>query len=224
MNGERALDERIEGRRRRGDRSRPAAARGDRLRNGGPAGRRRRPARSAATSAATRSPPTTGTCSNSTERQILCACEACWPCAQATPELRPDRNAGGVARRHRALRRGLGSFRGPDRPRFLHGSSGESGGVVAFYPSPAGATESELDLEAWRALREANPQLDRPRGGRRGADGQPAGRPAAARDRPDRRVLPAGRAIKLGWEGISGGAGPGRRDELLRRTARAGAA
>ena len=33
-------------------------------------------------------------------------------------------------------------------------------GVVALYPSPAGATECELDLEAWRELVELNPVLD----------------------------------------------------------------
>ncbi len=31
--------------------------------------------------------------------------------------------------------------------------------IVAFYPSPAGATESELPLEAWDRILEANPQL-----------------------------------------------------------------
>jgi hypothetical protein len=31
--------------------------------------------------------------------------------------------------------------------------------VVAFYPSPAGATESLLPLDAWDRLSEANPEL-----------------------------------------------------------------
>ena len=31
--------------------------------------------------------------------------------------------------------------------------------IVAFYPSPAGATESELSLEAWDRIVDANPQL-----------------------------------------------------------------
>jgi hypothetical protein len=31
--------------------------------------------------------------------------------------------------------------------------------VVAFYPGPAGATESELPLDAWQRILEANPQL-----------------------------------------------------------------
>lgn len=32
--------------------------------------------------------------------------------------------------------------------------------VVAFYPSPAGATESELSLESWDRMIASNPQLD----------------------------------------------------------------
>ncbi len=32
--------------------------------------------------------------------------------------------------------------------------------TVAFYPGPAGATESELDLAAWNDIREADPRVD----------------------------------------------------------------
>lgn len=32
--------------------------------------------------------------------------------------------------------------------------------TVAFYPGPAGATESELDLESWNDLRAADPRVD----------------------------------------------------------------
>jgi Family of unknown function (DUF5947) len=32
--------------------------------------------------------------------------------------------------------------------------------TVAFYPGPAGATESELDLEAWNDIRTADPRVD----------------------------------------------------------------
>lgn len=38
---------------------------------------------------------------------------------------------------------------------FFHNS--ELGRTVAFYPSPAGATESELDLADWERIRTANP-------------------------------------------------------------------
>ena len=36
---------------------------------------------------------------------------------------------------------------------------GEGGRVVAFYPSPAGATESLLELDAWEEIERANPIL-----------------------------------------------------------------
>ncbi len=39
---------------------------------------------------------------------------------------------------------------------FSHSSLGR---VVAFYPSPAGATESELPLDAWEGIVTANPDL-----------------------------------------------------------------
>jgi hypothetical protein len=34
------------------------------------------------------------------------------------------------------------------------------GRMVAFYPGPAGATESELDMEAWHDIRAADPRVD----------------------------------------------------------------
>jgi hypothetical protein len=34
------------------------------------------------------------------------------------------------------------------------------GRTVAFYPGPAGATESELDLDAWSAISGADPRVD----------------------------------------------------------------
>lgn len=51
-----------------------------------------------------------------------------------------------------------GRFQIPIGLAFLMRSS-VSGGVVAFYPSPAGATESELELQAWEQLVERNPEL-----------------------------------------------------------------
>ncbi|MFE7799741.1 DUF5947 family protein [Nocardia sp. NPDC057440] len=36
----------------------------------------------------------------------------------------------------------------------------ELGKTVAFYPGPAGATESELPLEQWRSVLERHPELD----------------------------------------------------------------
>jgi hypothetical protein len=51
------------------------------------------------------------------------------------------------------------SFRIPvDLAFFFH--STPAGRVVAFYPAPAGATESLLELEAWKHLTMANPVLE----------------------------------------------------------------
>ena len=81
-----------------------------------------------------------------------------------------------------------------------------TGTVVALYPSPAGATESELHLESWEQLVERNPILERARGRRRGARRQPHGR--AAREHA---IVPIDECyrlvglIKSTWQGISGG-------------------
>jgi hypothetical protein len=85
--------------------------------------------------------------------------------------------------------------------------SSVSGGVVALYPSPAGATESELDLGAWDSLCAANPILDRLE-----PDAE-----ALVVDRTSPRhvyaIVPVDQAYKLvglvkeRWEGISGGRG-----------------
>ena len=63
--------------------------------------------------------------------------------------------------------------------------------VVALYPSPGGATESELHFESWQRMRELNPVLARSRARHRGPGRQPPGRPAGVRDRADRPVLRA---------------------------------
>ena len=52
------------------------------------------------------------------------------------------------------------AFRIPIGLAFFFASSAGSDGVVAFYPSPAGTTECELDLAAWETLVAANPVLE----------------------------------------------------------------
>jgi len=39
-------------------------------------------------------------------------------------------------------------------------NSSRAGRVVAYYPSPAGCTESLLDLDAWRDIVHNNPELE----------------------------------------------------------------
>ena len=69
--------------------------------------------------------------------------------------------------------------------------------VVAFYPSPAGATESELTLEAWEALVAANPVLEQLEADAEALVVNRMSQPAAVRDRADRPVLRAGRADQV---------------------------
>ena len=89
---------------------------------------------------------------------------------------------------------------------FMHSSVTDC--VVALYPSPAGATESELHFEAWGELRALNPVLERAGAGRRGADRQPPVRSArSTRSRRSTAATCSWGSIKSRWEGISGGAG-----------------
>jgi hypothetical protein len=92
------------------------------------------------------------------ERRILCACE---PCIAMKTGIGSYRRVG-----TRVL--WLGAFELADDlwarmqipiglAFFMYSST--VGGIVSLYPSPAGATESELDLAAWDDLCEANPIL-----------------------------------------------------------------
>lgn len=139
------------------------------------------------------------------ERRIVCACEACWALHSGDPEYRPagmrtvwldpfDLDDELWARCQIPI--GLAFFM----------RSTVTGGVVAFYPSPAGATESELELEAWEELTQRNPIL---------ANLEPDGEALIANrlaSPPQYVIAPIDQCyalvglIKLRWEGISGGA------------------
>lgn len=93
-------------------------------------------------------------------RRLACACEAC--------AILFSGQAGGRYRRVPRLVRYLADFRltdaawdglgiPTDLAFFLHSTPAE--GVVAVYPSPAGATESLVSAEAWAALAADNPIL-----------------------------------------------------------------
>ncbi len=89
---------------------------------------------------------------------------------------------------------------------FMHSTVTEC--VVAMYPSPAGATESELHFESWNRMLRAQPGARRHRARHRGPDRQPPGRPAGLRDRADRPLLRADRRDQgAAGRGSPGGAG-----------------
>jgi hypothetical protein len=139
-------------------------------------------------------------------RRLVCACDAC-------AILFSNQGAGKYRRVPRRVQL-LGDFRLTDvawealqlpidLAFFLHSSA--AGRVVAFYPSPAGATEALVPPEAWRMLVEDNPIL---------ADFEPdveallVNRVAAARDcfrvGVDECYKLVG-LIRTHWRGLSGG-------------------
>lgn len=94
-------------------------------------------------------------------RQLMCVCRACYLLFTDTEaELRyravPDRY---LSFPDFALdRRAWESLQIPVGMAFFFVNSA-LGRTVAFYPGPAGATESELDLAMWEAIRESDPRV-----------------------------------------------------------------
>jgi hypothetical protein len=140
------------------------------------------------------------------ERQILCACESCFALRSGDPELRPTGRRvvwlDGFALPDELW----AGFRIPIGLAFLFESTAATG-VVACYPSPAGATESELDLAAWGAVVDANPVLATLEAD---VEGLVVNRLA---DPPQYAIAPIDRCyalvglVRLRWEGINGGQG-----------------
>jgi hypothetical protein len=138
------------------------------------------------------------------ERRILCACEPCIAMRSGVENYCPVST--------RTL--WLDDFEFPDELwaafqlpiglAFFLRSTGTNT-VVALYPSPAGATESELHLESWQALVARNPILEQLE-----ADGE-ALVVNRMTDPPEHAIVPIDECyrlvglIKSNWTGISGG-------------------
>ena len=138
------------------------------------------------------------------ERRIVCTCEGCWALRSGDQQFAPVG--------HRTL--WLEDFDLPEDvwasfgvpiglAFFFHSSVTDC--VVAMYPSPAGATESELHFSDWRRVTEINPVLD---------DLEPDSEALIVNrmaDTPLYAIAPIDRAyelvglIKMHWDGISGG-------------------
>jgi len=139
------------------------------------------------------------------QRRIVCACEPCWALHSGDAEYRPTGMRTIWLDALELDDELWGRFQIPIGLAFLMRSS-VSGGVVAFYPSPAGATESELELRAWEQLVERNPEL-----AELDADAE-ALIVNRLTDPPQYVIAPIDDCyalvglIKSRWEGISGGA------------------
>ncbi len=93
------------------------------------------------------------------ERQILCTCESCFALRSGDPVFKPAGRRVLCLPEFELEPEVWAAFRIPIGLAFFFRSSATDS-VVALYPSPAGATESELDLSAWAELVEANPLLE----------------------------------------------------------------
>ena len=138
------------------------------------------------------------------ERRIECTCEACWALRSGDPEYKPvGTRVEWLPELAMSGERWAG-FNIPIGLAFFMRSTVE-GGVVAMYPSPAGATESALDESVWAALVADNPVLE---GLESDAEGLVVNRLA---EPPQYAIAPIDECyrlvglVKANWEGISGG-------------------
>jgi hypothetical protein len=140
------------------------------------------------------------------ERRIDCSCETCWSTRSGDPEYRPVGTRTLWLPQLEFSDEHWASFAIPIGLAFFMRSS-VAGGIVGLYPSPAGATESELDLGAWEAVCALNPVLEELE-----ADGEALIVNRLA-DPPQYAIAPIDDCyrlvgiVKTSWEGISGGPG-----------------
>jgi hypothetical protein len=140
------------------------------------------------------------------ERRIVCSCEPCWAMRAGEGDFRPTGN--------RTL--WLPDLDIPDDlwagfqvpiglAFFMHSTVTDC--VVAMYPSPAGATESELHFESWSRMCLLNPVLSNLESDIEGLIANRLTDPPIYAIAPIDQCYALTGAIKATWEGISGGAG-----------------
>ncbi len=138
------------------------------------------------------------------ERRIVCTCEACWALYSGNAEYRPTGMRTVWLDGFQCSDETWAAFGIPIGLAFLMRST-VTDSVVAFYPSPAGATESELGLEAWDALVQANPVLEQLESDAEALVVNRMSEPAQYAIVPIDQCYGLVGLIKSRWEGISGG-------------------
>jgi len=139
------------------------------------------------------------------ERRIVCTCETCRALFAGDGPYRPTGSRTVWLDGFDLPDELWASFRIPIGLAFFFESSA-AGEVVAFYPSPAGTTECELDLGPWESLVAANPVLE---GLEPDAEALIVNRLGGARQHA---IVPIDECyrlvglVRMSWEGISGGA------------------
>jgi Family of unknown function (DUF5947) len=138
------------------------------------------------------------------ERRIVCACEPCWAMRSGEAEYRPTGTRVLVLDDFDLPDELWAKFQIPISLAFFFVSV-VAGGVVALYPSPAGATECELYLEAWQELVAANPVLEELEPEAEALIVNRMTEPHVHAIVPIDRCYELVGMIKVSWEGISGG-------------------
>ncbi|MFZ0215281.1 MAG: DUF5947 family protein [Candidatus Dormiibacterota bacterium] len=138
------------------------------------------------------------------DRRIICTCEACWALYSGNAEYRPTGMRTLWLDEFRCDDEIWAAFQIPIGLAFFMRST-VTDSVVAFYPSPAGATESELTLEAWEALVQVNPALEQLEPDSEALVVNRMADPAEYAIVPIDQCYALVGLIKSRWEGISGG-------------------
>jgi hypothetical protein len=140
------------------------------------------------------------------ERQIVCVCESCWALRSGDADFRPVGSRTLWLEEFELPEELWAQFRIPiGLAFFMHSSVTDC--VVAMYPSPAGATESELHFETWNRLVEMNPVLSTLEADAEALIVNRTADPHAFAIAPIDRCYMLVGLIKASWQGISGGAG-----------------
>jgi hypothetical protein len=140
------------------------------------------------------------------ERRIVCACEACWAMRSGEGDYRPTGNRTVWLPELKLPDDLWAGFQIPIGLAFFMNST-VTGCTVAMYPSPAGATESELHFESWGRMTELNPQLRELEPDIEGLIVNRLSDPPMYVIAPIDRCYALTGAVKATWEGISGGSG-----------------
>jgi hypothetical protein len=138
------------------------------------------------------------------ERRILCACEPCVAMRSGDGPYRPTGSRLLWLEGFQLSEELWASLRIPIGLAFFMRSSSAQR-VVGLYPSPAGATECELELSAWEDLCTANPALESLDEDVEGLIVNRIRQPNQFAIAPIDECYRLVGAIKASWEGISGG-------------------
>jgi hypothetical protein len=139
------------------------------------------------------------------ERRIECVCESCWALRSGDAEYRPTGSRTVWLEDLQLPDELWASFQIPIGLAFFMDSS-TAGCVVAMYPSPAGATESELHFASWSQMVALNPVLGDLEPDIEGLIVNRLSDPPAHVIAPIDRCYELTGTIKANWEGLSGGA------------------